>query len=607
MRHPLRRVSLQGWLVAAFVAVGAVTSLGVLLVLLPRVESTVRSERLKETHREITSAYFREVGIFKEELADGDVTLAQNFAENLNFSLGSGEVRVYRVDGTRPRLVASYPPGESRFLPRGISADVRGIAGGSTEPTVSAVDTVRGRAVARITAEVPGSTLPSGVVEVAVPVRNAPGDIGALRARVFLAVAAVLGLASLVGFAISRLLSRRIGRLARTASALTSGDLTARAPETSPRELATLGDGLNRMATRIEELVHEATGERDRIRDLIVSLDEGLLALGTDGEIVVANPAAVRYLGEAVAEDGARLDSLPPGVADAVRPFLADPDADTAVEEVTLDNGLVLLLSVARLNRAAGLVMTLRDVTHERRLDQARRDLVANVSHELKTPLTALKGFLELIEDENMSADRRREFVGHMTQEAQRLESLVEEQLELARLDAGALPLERTDVDLGDIAEGIAESRYLLFARRGVALNCRLGGRAPYLAAADPARIEQILLILLDNALRHTPQGGRVELRVERSDEHVTLAVADTGEGIPAEALPFLFDRFYRADPSREGRGAGLGLAIARGLAAAHGGGIEVESRLGEGSTFTVSISSEVAEPTPARPQAGVR
>jgi two-component system sensor histidine kinase ResE len=275
---------------------------------------------------------------------------------------------------------------------------------------------------------------------------------------------------------------------------------------------------------------------------------------------------------------------------------------------VVLADATELEVTVAPLadeHASAGTVLTLRDVTDERRLERARRDLVANVSHELKTPIAALKGFLELLEGD-VGERHRREFLTSMTQETDRLERLVEEQLQLARLDAGALPLERERVDLGELAAVVVAPRVPLAERDGVTLGVRAATDGPVEADIDPARVEQILLILLDNALRHTPSGGRVDVLVGRDGQDATLAVADTGEGIPLDAQPFVFDRFYRGDPSREGRSAGLGLAIARGLAAAHRGGITLASEPGRGSTFTVRLPLPEAGPvTEEMPVAG--
>jgi signal transduction histidine kinase len=180
------------------------------------------------------------------------------------------------------------------------------------------------------------------------------------------------------------------------------------------------------------------------------------------------------------------------------------------------------------------------------------------------------------------------EFLGLMGIESDRLERLVEEQLQLARLDSGAMPLERERFDLEALVEGVVASRLPLAEAQGIGLESH--NDAFVTVDADGARIEQILLILLDNALRHTPAGGQITVSARRTPSEARLVVADTGEGIPPDEQPFVFDRFYRGDQSREGRSAGLGLAIARGLAKAHGGVIDLVSAPGVGSTFTLRL-----------------
>jgi len=236
------------------------------------------------------------------------------------------------------------------------------------------------------------------------------------------------------------------------------------------------------------------------------------------------------------------------------------------------------------------VVVTLRDVTDQRRLARARRDLVANVSHELKTPLSAIKGFQELLEDDHMDPARRSQFLGLMSQEIDRLERLVADQLELARLDAGEFPLEKDEVDLGDLVVGVTEPRRVLAEAEGLTLTVHPPREGRIVVDVDAARIEQIMLILLDNALKHTPSGGRIRVSVDLQSDGAAVAVADDGEGISDDAQPFVFDRFYQGDSSRVGRSAGLGLAIARGLAGAHGGRIELSSLVGLGSTFTLFL-----------------
>jgi signal transduction histidine kinase len=593
---PARRVAgLQVWLVAALVAVGVGASLAILLVVLPTLESSIRSDRAKQEAsnlRETLDDSVQEAMI--EGQADDDLA---DLAQLIRARTGA-EVRVrFRDDGFPGQTLEASIPRVQRLLP-----DVGEITPGTSvilrnDRGVAAATTARaGFGVVNVTA--------------AMPLTGVAPELTAVRRRVVVAMIVVLLLASLAGIAIARVLGGRIRGLARTAATLAGGDLSARAPaaRVAPQELATLSEGLNGMAERLQSLVAEITRERDRDRAMIGSLAEGVLAVDPDGAVVVANDAANRLLGLGEGVESARVDALPPAILDAVLAARAAGAGSVDRRAVVLADGVELDVTVAPLageHRSEGTVVTLRDVTDERRLERARRDLVANVSHELKTPIAALKGFLELLEGD-VGERHRREFLASMTQETDRLERLVEEQLQLARLDAGALPLERERVDLAELASVVVAPRIPLAARDGVTLSAPDGQGPPVDVDIDPARVEQILLILLDNALRHTPAGGSVEVVVGRDGQDATLAVRDTGEGIPADAQPFVFDRFYRGDPSREGRSAGLGLAIARGLAEAHRGGIDLISTPGDGSTFTLRLPLPEAGPvTEEMPVAG--
>jgi two-component system sensor histidine kinase ResE len=590
-----RVVGLQVWLVAALVVVGVVASLAILLVVLPTLESSVRSDRAKQ---EAVGLRLTLESSLREALVEGTEvsTDLTELVDRIRARTGA-EVRAeFRGDGfPRSRLSASVPA-EPRLLSQvvlspGTSATLRGDRG----------------VAAAASAQVGFGTV---TVTAALPLTGVAPELTAVRRRVIVAMIVVLVLASLAGIAIARVLGGRIRGLARTAAVIAGGDLSARAPaaRVAPQELATLGEGLNGMAERLQSLVAEITRERDRDRAMIGSLAEGVLAVDPEGAVVVANDAANQLLRLGEGVESARLEALPPAILDAVLAARADADAAVDRRTVVLDDGTELDVTVAPLageHRSSGTVVTLRDVTDERRLERARRDLVANVSHELKTPIAALKGFLELLEGD-VDERHRREFHQSMTQETDRLERLVEEQLQLARLDAGAVPLERERVDLAELASVVTAPRIPLAARAGITLSAPVEGGPSVDVDIDPARVEQILLILLDNALRHTPSGGTVEVVVGRDGQDATLAVRDSGEGIPDDAQPFVFDRFYRGDPSREGRSAGLGLAIARGLAAAHRGGISLESEPGRGSTFTVRLPLPEAGPvTEEMPVAG--
>ena len=303
-------------------------------------------------------------------------------------------------------------------------------------------------------------------------------------------------------------------------------------------------------------------------------------------EVIVANDAAVRMIGA----------GLPPVLSGLVAQAREEQRLVEGAEMDIPEGGALAATAVPLSEPPGTVVLTLRDVTEQRALDRTRRELVANVSHELKTPVAAIRGFLELMEDDSMPPEARREFVGLMSAEAARLQRLVDEQLQLARLDSGGLPLEVEDMDLASLVRTAARPRAVLAGREG--LDMRVHADEPVPMAGDPARLEQVLLILLDNATRHTPAGGTitVDARVQGGDALMT--VTDTGEGIPPEAIGSVFDRFYRADAARardDRRGAGLGLAIARGIVRAHGGDIEVRSEPGQGAVFTVRVPRDAA------------
>lgn len=577
MRIPgSRRIGLQVWLGIATVLVGLLASLALVVVMLPRLESSLRND-----------SSVRDVGQLRERvLAAGPELVSSQSPSEFNQAVRDlsldlrADVRVFF--GFRR---ASFPePG--RFLDDDITLlNALQESGAAQARIADRGDGVRVLVVAAPLLTEDGRSV--GSIEAAAPA-GAQAEISLIRSRIFLAIAAVLVLASLAGYLIARMLGRRIAGLANAASELASGNLAARAPDVGPVELTSLSDSLNSMAGRLQGLVAEITHDRDRAEGLIVQLQEGVLAVDSQGNVTLANAPARRYLG--LQTDGPPTGALPGPLMELVGEVLAPVGRRQASTDMALAEGSELAVHVAAMpDTAAGAVVTLRDVTEERKLARARRDLVANVSHELKTPLSAIKGFQEILSEGRISDEERSEFRSLMDQEIVRLERLIDEQLQLARLDSGAFPLEPQTFDLADLVEEAAAPRIVLGEREGVTVAVH---RPPsgVTVTADPARLEQILLILLDNALRHTPSGGRVRVSVAETAEGPEVSVSDDGEGIADEDQPFIFDRFYRGDPSRAGHSAGLGLAIARGLAEAHGGTIALKSMTGVGSTFTLSL-----------------
>lgn len=585
---PRGRTGLQTWLIGSFVAVGALASLLVLLVLLPTLESSVVSGATDRV-----------------SLATTDVLRRSAALPGLGATVTASDAREYaakaasEVRGAARFVVPDvgvYPAGEASvadtFDPTDFGPEAKALAstitGDPVRPRVA--EQPDGSRIIYSAVAVTQGGAEVGVLEVAVPVPRPTEEIAVLQRRIILAVITVLLLSSLAGLALSRVLGRRIGRVARTATALASGDLSARAPQSAPREVATLADGLNRMADQIEGLLGTVTGERDRARALVAGLAEGVVMVDASDEVLIANDAADRMLGVGRGRDAARAD-LGSALLDVVHRTRVEGVRVDGVEIEVPGEGAIAVAAVPLREAPGTVVLTLRDVTSERALARTRRDLVANVSHELKTPVAAIRGFLELMEDDAMHPDARREFLSLMDAEAARLQRLVDEQLQLARLDSGGLPMVMEPLDLGVLAREAARPRQLLAEREGVRLQVDVPGPVPM--EGDPARLEQALLILLDNAARHTPAGGTITVRAHVTGADAVLQVTDDGEGIRPEALGSVFDRFYRADPAREAgerTGAGLGLAIARGIVQAHGGDIDVTSQPGHGACFTIRL-----------------
>ena len=382
-------------------------------------------------------------------------------------------------------------------------------------------------------------------------------------------------------------LRRAVRRLARTA--LPSWRWT------EPDTVAGLTSELQAITTRLRDRLEELTEERDRAGQIVDALDDGVLLLDGAGRLLVGNPAARAWFGL----PGDLRPGLPAqrvlGVAQVSA--LAERAAQAkapAVGTLTLVFPEPRTLAMRAFPLAdhgptGRIVVTLTDITQRRRLEVLRRDFVANASHELKTPVAAVRALAETLQTalpgDPAAALRFAERIGR---EAERLDLLTRDLLDLSRVERGTLDVE--PVDLVGLAKEVAGGYGDLAEERRVRLRSEL--REDVSVRGDRAQLGLLLSSLLDNALRHTPAGGSVWVRLDSNGRRATVAVADTGEGIPAGELPRIFERFYRVDKARARRtgGTGLGLAIVRHVAEAHGGNVRVDSELGRGSTFTVTL-----------------
>jgi two-component system phosphate regulon sensor histidine kinase PhoR len=419
------------------------------------------------------------------------------------------------------------------------------------------------------------------------------GAAGALVA-VFAAVTAVLALASLL-LALAAVSSARSA--AAAARSIAAGDYSARA--SAPRgEPAALGESFNAMAKSVQESLAAASYAQGRLMAALNSSIDAIVAVDAGGRIAFANDAARRLLS-------------PRGQELLGTPFAYwVPDA-RLVEALraSSEERRSLSVSVERPNRQYLQAVTtpivgggewaslavFHDLSEVRRTEEVRRDFIANVSHELRTPLAALKSVIETLEggaknDPASAAD----FLARADSEVDRLVRLVEELLELSRLESGEAPLSRVPLDIARLVRDTVARLLPQAERAGVSLTVEVK-EGPPPVSADAEMLERVVVNLVSNAIKFTPPGGAVRVWAAPEDGSVRVSVSDTGVGILPEDLPRIFERFFKADRSRGGGGAGLGLAIARHAVEAHGGAISATSTPGEGSTFTFTIPAETS------------
>lgn len=477
------------------------------------------------------------------------------------------------------------------------------------------------------------TTLPGDAhyIRLAQPVEELRGLYRHLFQAAALALLATLAAIAILSMWLDRRLLQPLAQLIDGAGSLATGRYRHRrlaVPE--QRDLAELAGAINRMTANVEEQIAAVETERDYLSTILASMSEGVLVVDGEGRAVLANPAFRRLFGLPRQVEG-RLPfevARHPELAEVIRRTLRsgeEGELEARIEEVVveapaLDSGSqngprtrTVALVGSALRRPApsakhepGGVVVARDTTEATRLTQMRRDFVANVSHELKTPLSAIRGYAETLRDgalEEPAAASR--FTGRILRQCHHLQALLDDLLILSRLESVEIPLEAQPMNIVAIAERCLETIAPQAAERHIDLIPELpagapdggGGEPGPSLAGDRGALERLLLNLLENAIKYNQPGGEVRLRVRFNDPEggggeVLLEVADTGLGIPPDSLPRIFERFYRVDKgrARDEGGTGLGLAIVKHVAQAHGGRVEVESQHREGSVFRVYL-----------------
>lgn len=418
----------------------------------------------------------------------------------------------------------------------------------------------------------------------------------ASRDQLVVAFFVALGVSGLLGFVFSEVITRQVQRLATAAEAIANGDFSQRLRRGPvPDEIAGLAESYNRMAEQLGRAFAAVEGKEREIAAVVESIAEGVVAVDRGQVIRLVNPVAAVLL-ETPAHHllGQRLADIPGGV-ELQRPVDEALAGKQSSETLVFGDRILYLHGTpfALGTKEGGAVLLLRDITEQKRWEQAQRAFTANASHELRTPIAALKGFIELLQaGAKERVDVRDDFLETMQVEIDRLQRLVSDLFTLAQLDMGELRLDigpqRAEDMIGDVVAVMSP----LAADAGVTLSSRIGSDASSVMC-DRDRVVQVLLGFVDNALKHTPRGGDITVWAAPDDGKVRMGVRDTGPGIRAGAADRVFDRFFsvKADSPTSQRGTGLGLAIAKEIVEAHGSGIEVRSEPGRGADFSFPLT----------------
>ncbi|WP_374723445.1 ATP-binding protein [Calidifontibacillus erzurumensis] len=376
---------------------------------------------------------------------------------------------------------------------------------------------------------------------------------------------------------------------------MAKGKFNAKVPILTHDEIGELALAFNRMGRQLEYHILALNQEKEQLASILSSMADGVITMNRTGDIIVSNPPAKKVLEAFYFEHGGNENHeqlLPLEMRGILEKVIETEQQQIAEISVQGKSWVVLMTPLYDQEAVRGAVAVLRDMTEERKLDKLRKDFIANVSHELRTPISMLQGYSEaIIDDIAETEEEKKEIAQIIYDESLRMGRLVNELLDLARMESGHIDLNLEKVPLASYFDKIIRKFQGVAKEQGVELILEINDTESVMTI-DADRIEQVLTNLLDNAIRHTNEGGTVTLTVNSMRDGFQISVRDSGSGIPEEDLPFVFERFYKADKARtRGRsGTGLGLAIAKNIVEAHRGHISVQSKLGEGTVFSFFI-----------------
>ena len=399
-------------------------------------------------------------------------------------------------------------------------------------------------------------------------------------------------LTTIFAFFLSTRITLPLRKMRQAAFELSKGNFDTRLPSLQSDEIGQLATAFNQMGRQLKYHVELISQEKEQLSSILTSMADAVITFNRDGTILLSNPQAEKLLQNWYFANGSNDQSIPPELLHMLDHSITFSEE---VEDELSINGQFYMISISPLysaNNIRGAVAVLRDMTEQHQLEKLRSDFIANVSHELRTPISMLQGYSEAILDEVPANDEERdEMIQIIHDESLRMGRLVTDLLDLARMESGHMTLYKDDVSVIPLLNRIINKFTQVARDSNIELLVDFQEEELHVNL-DVDRIEQVFTNLIDNAIRHTPEEGNVTLRVVKYGDVCQLTVSDTGDGIPEEDLPFIFERFYKADKARTRvkGGTGLGLSIAKNIIDAHGGVISASRGAKNGTVMTITL-----------------
>ncbi|MFD2640316.1 ATP-binding protein [Piscibacillus salipiscarius] len=410
---------------------------------------------------------------------------------------------------------------------------------------------------------------------------------------ILLAATIAIVLTTIFAFFLSSRITAPLIKMRRVAGELSRGEFNTKVPVLTHDEIGELAISFNRMRRQLNYHITALNQEKSQLSSILKSMADGVITVNKQLGVMLINPPAEQFLSQVNFQGDNEDYTLPQELRKTLQNVIEE-EQEYAKEIVAQGRNFVLVMTPLYIEgEARGAVAIIRDMTEERQLDKLRKDFLANVSHELRTPISMMQGYSEaIVDDIAETKEEKQELAQIIYDESLRMNRLVNELLDLARMEAGHIQISKENVEVKPFVKRIVKKFHSIADEQQIELVEHVPVDLTY--SFDPDRVEQVLTNLIDNAMRHTPNSGKIEVKVDESNNELTFYINDNGSGIPEEDLPFIFERFYKSDKARtrngQKKGTGLGLSIAKHIVEAHGGSIYAKSQLGEGTTFIFSI-----------------